>query len=696
MRWFKKLAATCCCSFAMTFVFAQLPADQQKAIVLKRMIERNHYSPRPVNDSFSSFVFNTVLESVDPGQYLLTASEFQQLNAWRYKIDDELSGANSWGFVNLLTTLYRKALNRADSITNGILRKPLDFSIADKGRLGEHPSDSYPANANEMQVFWTKYFKWELLNAAYDIWLTQKPGKTFKEILQTNEKLLREKYSRLNHAELSELANDVKLKDKILEAYLSAVSNGFDPHTEFLSNENKIQFEQSLSTDGKSFGFLVDEKDGKVLVTHLIPGGPAWKCGELHKNDQVLQLVFANRDPVDVSMISPSEVFDMIASPPSENLLLKTKRPDGTIHTISLKTDVVSTEENSVKGYVLNGSKKIGYISLPDFYTVWEEGSGSSCAGDVSKELVNLKKEGIEALILDVRYNGGGSLDEALQLIGIFINEGPLVGINERTGKPAYLKDPNRGTIYDGPMLVLINGESASASEALAGCLQDYNRAVIAGSRSYGKGSMQQIYTLDTTTNDRTASSAAGFAKITMGKFFRLNGTTVQLKGVEPDIILPDAFDAVDRRESSVSQILPSDTIKKNNYYQPLKSLPVAELKQASAQRIAVDPGFVEVQKWIKLYRDFNSLKMHTVPLKAELFEKWRAQYEIEGSHLAEKPAAASQLFKVSNHKYESQLIQNNPYAKEINLSVIKNLEQDIYIEESFRILSDLMQKTKQ
>ena len=262
-------------------------------------------------------------------------------------------------------------------------------------------------------------------------------------------------------------------------------------------------------------------------------------------------------------------------------LVLKFRKKDGTTRIVLLRKEKIENEENIVKGFVLKGEKKIGYILLPAFYTEWENESGSSCANDVAKEIVKLKKENIDGLILDVRYNGGGSLGEAMEMIGIFVDEGPLMGQKQKAEKVIYLKDPNRGTIYNGPMALMVNGQSASASEILAASLQDYNRALIVGSNTYGKATMQQMMLLDTMTNRPTQiGNAKDIVKITTGKLYRLSGETAQMNGVSPDIVLPDAFDGLDYREKFSSFALPADKVAKNAYYKPLAALPVNELPE--------------------------------------------------------------------------------------------------------------------
>lgn len=668
---------------------AQMNADQQQAIVLKRMIERNHYSPRAVNDSFSSSVFDKVIKDLGRAQFMFTAGEYNKLSSYRYKIDDELNGS-SWQFLNALAGTYSISVKRADSLIKSILQKPLDFTADDVASFKKEKTPLFPTSIADMQKLWTKWFKYQMLNKAYDVLLAQENKTSLKEVLTKNSTLLQERLKKTALADLQQWSTPQVLNSHLRTIYLNAIATSFDPHTAFFSPQEKEDFQEALSTEEKSFGLLIDEKEGAVVIQHLVPGGPAWKSGELHRNDQLLQINFDGKEDVDVTMLSADEVAEMIEDVAANVLSIKIKKTDGSLKTVSLRKEKIAAEENRVKGYVLKGSKRIGYISLPDFYTTWDGESGSSCAEDVAKEIVNLKKEGIEGLMLDVRFNGGGSMQEALQLIGIFINEGPLLGTKEKGGKVSYLKDPNRGTIYDGPMVVLINGQSASASEALAASLQDYNRAIVVGSPSYGKATIQQMFPLDTTAGDRMTNSAFGFAKITIGKFYRLDGGSAQWNGVVPHVYLPDAFDAIDIKEKFMHYALSSDTVKANTYYKPLQPLPAKELEQLSSQRTANNTEFADVKTWIKQYANWNKQDM-TVPLKPEAFEKWRSQYKED---VMSKEKGPNTIFTAINHQYELERLKNNTYAAEVNDIVIKNLQQDIYIKEAFQILSDLVQRS--
>lgn len=681
--------------FTFTLAFSLLflngwaqPAAQQQAILLKRMIEKHHYAPRPVNDSFSATVFSAVVSALDPQHSLLLAEDYNRLAAHRYRLDDELQGG-SWAFTDLATSLYRQGLKRKDSVINALLQKPLDLTADETITFTRDKNASYAATITELRNRWNKWLKLQLLYHAYSLQEAQTTRTTLKDIIAKNETLLRQKLKKSSGLQTG--TDDPSLVVK--KNYLHAVSTAFDPHSLFFSPDEKAEFQAALSTEQASFGFVVDEKEGKVVIGQLLPGGPAWKSGNLHRNDQVLQLRFGNKEPIDAGLLSAEEVEEALQT--SEPLVtVKVKKANGLVEEVTLRSEKIEIEENSVKGYVIKGDKKIGYISLPDFYTTWAEESGSGCASDVAKAIVHLKKEGIDGLILDVRYNGGGSLEEALELAGIFIEEGPLLGVQDRNRKIGFLKDPNRGTIWDGPMVLLINGQSASASEMLAATLQDYNRAVIVGSTSYGKATMQAIYPMDSTTSDRMVTSSNGYVKITTGKLYRLNGGTAQQLGVVPDIHLPDPFDALEYKERFSPGALPPDSVKRNAYYKPLAALPVKELAVLSEKRVGTKPHFVAIEKGIKQYAEAINAKKQVIPLKPEAFEKWVAANEKAERELSTTAESGNALFAVINHGGDGQRLQNNAYASELNSHIIKNLQVDIYIEEALQVLKDLISKT--
>ena len=447
-----------------------------------------------------------------------------------------------------------------------------------------------------------------------------------------------------------------------------------------------------MSTEALSFGLALDENEkGQIVINDLTPGGPAWKSGDINEGDELLSLQWEGKEAVEMAGLSLEDAYEVLDQSINDRLVVKSKKSDGTVKIVFLRKEKLENEENIVKGFVLKGEKKIGYILLPAFYTQWENETGSSCADDVAKEIVKLKRENIDALILDIRYNGGGSLGEALQMAGIFIDEGPLMGQKQKDGKVIYLKDPNRGTIYNGPMALMVNAQSASASEILAAALQDYNRAVVIGSNTFGKATMQQMMVLDTLTNKPgNIGKSKDIVKITTGKLYRLNGGTAQLNGVTPDIVLPDAYDGVDYREKFFSFALASDMVTKNAFYRPLTALPVSELAKKSSDRISDSKEFNAIKNMVTAMRSRRA-KTETIPLNQEGFEQWAGQRELE-MDIIEGQASSAGKFTADNHGLDKALLTGNSgYAKEINKEWLLNVTEDIYIQEACSVLCDLI-----
>jgi carboxyl-terminal processing protease len=682
--------------FAATSRAQSTPRD--KAIILKRMIELNHYSPRAMDDSFSASVFRKMMNMADSRRLLFTASDYKALSALVLTLDDELQG-KSWAFLDLFTQLYQKALSRGDSIIQKSLQKPFDFSVNETiSSSRARDNFLFATDRVALENRWSRYLKFMILGRVYEASNADSAKKAeFKTALTTLEPGIREK---IKQAELKTLK---KITDHpggfntyVTDLYFNAIATSFDPHTNYFSPREKEVFQSNLSSEGFSFGLDLEENDnGEIYIERLAPGGPAWKSGELHKGDELLSLQWEGKEAVEVAGLTLEDVLEILDQSSRDRLVWKFRKTDGTVATVFMRKEKIDNEENVVKSFVLKGEKKIGYILLPGFYTEWGSETGSSCANDVAKEIVKLKKENIDGLILDVRFNGGGSISEAIDMIGIFIDAGPLAADKDRKGDQNTFKDPNRGTIYDGPLALMVNGQSASASEMLAAALQDYNRAVIAGSNTYGKATMQQMFALDTfSKRPATGLGNTDMVKITIRKLYRLSGMSAQLNGVKPDVVLPDAFDGLEFREKFQPNALSSDTAKKNNYYTPLKALPMSQLAEKSAARISANEDFAAIKKIVEIQQRDNQTVTRTVPLKWDGFEKWIKEQEKE-LELIEGKGEPAKSFTVENHAQDKQLFQNNAYAKEVNETWLENLSGDIYLQEVYLIVTDLINLQK-
>jgi len=674
--------------------WAQSSPLQSKAIIVKRMIELNHLSPRPVDDSFSIAMFKSILKTTDRKKLLFTDAEYKMLLTYSTGLDDELNG-KGWKFYEVFGLLYKGSLNRADSIVNKLMQKPFDFSVNESITTSREETFNFATDPATLSARWSRYLKYKALDQLFDIVSADSAGKTtLITVIAQSEPKVRERIRTAESKALKRiLDNSPGFSDHVFQMYLDAIATGFDPHSNYFSQEGKEEFKAALSTEAISFGLALDENEnGQIVIGQLTPGGPAWKSGDLNEGDELLSLQWEGKEAVEMAGLTPEDAYEVLDQSIHDRLVVESRKSDGTVKFVFLRKEKIENEKNIVKGFLLKGEKKIGYILLPSFYTQWENETGSSCANDVAKEIVKLKRENIDALILDVRYNGGGSLGEAMEMAGIFIDEGPLMGQKEKTGKVIYLKDPNRGTIYSGPMALMVNGQSASASEILAATLQDYNRAVIIGSNTFGKATMQQMMVLDTINNKPgTITNAKDIVKITTGKLYRLNGETAQLIGVSPDIVLPDAFDGLDYREKFFPFALVSDRVEKNNYYKPLTAIPVNELAKRSADRVNAEKEFLSI-KTIAANIKARREKTETIPLKAGGFEQWAKQHGQELDFLKGNTSSISKRFAVENNGLDKALLTNNSiYAKEINNGWLHNIAEDIYMQEAFLVLCDLI-----
>ena len=684
--------------FLLVFVFVQTARSQyapvqQKALLVKRMIELNHLSPRAVDDSFSHRLFTSVINRADERRLLFTDSEFKQLQLFNIRLDDELN-SREWAFYTQFSVLYQRAVKRADSILQKLTAKPFDFTATESISTGKKDVFVFAADVPALVSRWNRYLKFRALNVLYDISSLDSTGKTtIKTILSGNEQRVREQIRKNESRQLKRIQEHTTgIEGYCMELYLDALAGCFDPHTSYFSPQGKQEFQEQLSTEALSLGLDLDENEkGQITVDKLAPGGPAWKSGDLNKGDVVLSIHWEGKENKEMTGLSLEEAYEEMEKSRDGKVIMKVQKADGTIKTTMLRKEKIQNEENVVKGFVLAGEKKIGYILLPGFYTEWENETGSSCANDVAKEIVKLKKENIDGLILDVRYNGGGSVGEAMEMIGIFVDEGPEAGIKTKEPKIVYLKDPNRGTIYSGPMLLLVNGQSASASEMLAASLQDYNRAVIVGSPTFGKATMQQMFPLDTTIRKPAQHDLnRDMVKITTGKLYRLNGESAQKNGVQPDVVLPDAFDGLEYREKFQPNVLSTEPVAKNSYYKPLPALPVADLAAKSASRIKGDDNFKDIQRIIALMIARRN-RQETISLKPDDYEKWARQNDTELESLKGTGLAAGKLFKPGNHTADLAAFSNNEYARELNQQWLDDLATDIYIQEAFQVLCDLI-----
>ncbi|MBK8554530.1 MAG: PDZ domain-containing protein [Lewinellaceae bacterium] len=503
------------------------------------------------------------LKYIDNGKRFFTQSDINQLNAYETQLDDQAL-AGTFEFFNLSVDLQDKALNKTQAWYQEVLAKPINFN-ADASLQGDGEKLSWAKDDAELRQRWVNWMKYEVLTRITDEQQIQdKPDfkgekKSFDQLEADARTKVLEVYDRL-FKRLRKMD-----RNRRLEGYLNSMASVFDPHTNYFSPSEKENFDIQMSGKLEGIGARLQSDGEKTTVTEIVAGGPAWSQGDLQAKDVILKVTQGDAtESDDIMGWEIDDVVGKIRGPKGTKVTLSVQKPDGQVKSITITRDVVIMEEGLAKSLILRANEtegKIGYIYLPKFYADFTADGVTSCAADVEKEVAKLKNENVAGIILDLRNNGGGSLRDVVQMSGLFIENGPIVQVKSRSRKPEIMEDYDNRVQWGGPMIVMVNGFSASASEILAAALQDYDRAVIVGStRSYGKGTVQRFFDLDNATGDNSVKPL-GQMKLTVQKFYRITGKTTQLDGVTPDIVLPDVYNLLDMGERENDYPLPSTQI---------------------------------------------------------------------------------------------------------------------------------------
>lgn len=640
-----------------------------KSAAVLKMSEDYHFAAPKRDSAFSALVYDKFITKLSGGLAFFTQEDLIQLENWRYQlVDDEQAPCS----------LKTKAVG----IYRARMKALLDLLLAESNRvpsLNEEAfyksiSEGNYADESEWKQHWQSYLKLRVLWAVYE-----------DSIVNPSTEVLKDWKYRVCQNISCRIQNQVDnfeaIETFVEEQYLRALCKAIDPHTSYFNRFDMQSFERSLSRNAFSYGFeIYRNQSGEIEIYKIIPGSPAWRSNQLNEGDILLGAANTSIEGDDFSCMPMADILKMVEGEDTIRTDFKIRKKSGETITVSLPKEKLAVEENLIESFILEGDHKVGYIYLPSFYESEESySSGRGCAVDVSNALIRLKRQGAEALIFDLRNNGGGAMYEALRLAGIFVDYGALTifsnGVEVQT-----LKDMDRGYIFGKPMVVLVNSYSASASELFASALQDRNRALIVGSPTFGKSTLQNIVPLLSYHNRDTSVIPASYLKLTTGAFFRVTGETHQKEGVIPDIILPNAVDFSNSRESSEISALDFDAIKKKTYYFPAKALPVEDLKTKSRARLEQDSSWQ-----LLLKQDLEVDENYKIPLSYAGFRKYMENDEqtLFVDHASKLP------FRVSSLKL---MFSYQPEEDEQSKSSRKSIERDPYISESYFILKDLIQ----
>ncbi|WP_456438412.1 S41 family peptidase [Psychroserpens sp.] len=668
-----------CCFFVAQSQLQQDFCDQLEAI--KTLVKKEHFKPKPVNDSLSAGVYKLFLAQLDNKKRFFTQKDIDLFAKDRLQLDDYIAN-NDCVFIDKYSNILAERIENAKQIINSFSKSKFDYSGKDTLHFAPEGSYKYLNNNSKTASYWSKRLRYNILFELIEKdSVIENLSLTFKK----QEKEIKPKIIQKELCKLEELQNRKGgLSQFVKEAFLNAYVAFHDPNSTFFNATDKTTYVNSLSNDQLSFGIVTSKNDnGDITIAHITPGSPAFINGDFDTND-VIKSLQANNVVLETYCVSIEDIVAFINDENHKTITFKIKKQNGTVKDIELTKIKTKIEDNTVTGYLLKDRANVGYISINNFYSDFESPNGLGVANDVAKELYKLQKENIDALILDLRFNGGGSMKEAADLSGMFINRGPLSIIKYANGETFTIKDMNRGSLFMKPIVILINGFSASASEFFAAAMQDYNRAIILGSPTHGKASAQLILPLD-------EDLQLGFSKLTVEKFYRITGQSHQSVGVIPDIILPNLYDNFKTEERFSSYALDNDSIKPVLKYSRLKALPLENLIVKNKIRVKDNSAFDAVKSLNKLIIA-NYFELETeYPLTLQNVHIKMSAYHSQWELFSDSIENHSYSIAVSNTISTNEVLNYNEAQKDVNESILNNIQKDIYISEAHHILIDLL-----
>lgn len=683
-------------------------------------IEQVHFSPRQVDDSFSSRVYHRVLEQLDYDKKLFTQQEISQLSKYEFILDDDIQN-NTIAFFKDLNTALNKSLDRAEGYYKEILNKPFQFNAQDSIQLDGEKLD-YAANETALKDRWYKFLKYRTLARYTELKKAQekladaKKGKAVEEDDETTDDENAEPPVKATKpqtpAEMEEEARSSVRKnqeyffrrfrkiddEKRFALVVNAITNTEDPHTDYFPPEDKKRFDEQMSGSFFGIGAQLKDEEGKIKIASIIPGMPAWKQGELKAGDEILKVAQGNAEPEDIQGYDLEDVVKKIRGPEGSTVKLTVKKLDGAQKVIAITRGKVSIEETYARSALIQSPEgPVGYIYLPEFYADFQQANGRRAATDVAKEIEKLKRAGVAGIILDLRYNGGGSLNDVVEMGGFFIDRGPIVQVKSNRSAPVVLRDNESGELWDGPLVIMVNMGSASASEILAAAMQDYKRAIVVGSTTFGKGTVQKIIPLDRSSdpvgNILAGNNAKpiGSLKITVQKFYRINGGSTQLRGVTPDIILPDIYQYIDVGERRDKSALKWNEIPAASYTPWRNPVNVKALAEASRKRVEANPSFQLITANAKRMKQRNDHQVYS--LNEQAYRQQIDEANADSKKLKELQEKATP-YAITNLQEDLPQVNLDETTKEKNSRWLKDLQKDIYLTETVHIVMDMLQSS--
>ena len=679
------------------FALANTSSPEKDKLLIEIMayvLERGHYDPETIDDSFSENVFMNYLESMDGQHRFYIQADVNNFNQFKTKIDDQIKESK----LDFFDYSYKKYIQRQQQIKafyKPLLDRPFDFSLEEEMNL-DYEKMRYAASLSELKNVWLKYFKLSTLGVYAD--KKEEELKKFEldsTYVVLTDVVIEEQARAITKENMDlffEVREDLERKD-YFSIYLNAIATQFDPHTYYFAPQEKDRFDASISGKFEGIGARLQKKNQEVRIIEVISGGPVWRDQLLEEEDVIMKVAQENQEPVDITGMRLDDVVKLIKGPKGTTVYLTGKHVDATVEVIPITRDIVELEDAFAKSSIITKeNKKFGVIHLPKFYVDFNDYGERNAASDVKKEIEKLKSENVEGIILDIRGNGGGSLQTVVDMTGFFIKDGPVVQVKSTGGKKQVLKDTDPSVSWDGPLVLMVNEFSASASEIIAAALQDYKRAVIIGSKqTFGKGTVQNVVDLNQIISSNTHGDL-GALKITTDKFYRINGGSTQLEGVKSDIVFPGRYSYIETGEQAQDNPLSWDQISPADYQTWNASGNFDFVVEQSKKRIESNSYMMlidEQAQWIKSqqYDDMYSLNYENYSKERKLRIEETAKYD----QLDDFKSS----FTLQAPKLDIPALEKDADLKERRIRWEEGLEKDIYLFEAVNVLEDLILPAK-
>ena len=669
--------------------------DKVLISVLNYMLTRGHYVQKELNDEFSEMVFNNFIDGLDPSKRYFTKNDLKEFSKYKFQIDNQLKESDI-AFYSLVYGRFLDKIKNAKNYYGAILKKPFNYKKDEIIDL-DYKKIAYASSEKELLNFWRKQLKLQTIDRIQEQEnLDEEKFKKDKSYKKRSFSVLEKKA----RAEVMTSMENLYIRIDELEhrdwfsTFLNSIVAAFGPHTTYMPPNIKESFDQDMSGKLEGIGARLQKKGIYTHIVELVSGGPAWKQGELEEGDIILKVAQENKEPLDIVGMRLDDAIKFIKGPKDTKVLLTVKKKiDGTTQVITITRDIVQLDETFVKSSVVEkDGKKYGVIDLPKFYISFDDRNFRDSAKDMEKEIERLKEENVEGLLIDLRNNGGGSLDTAIKIAGLFVDKGPVVQIKYRNEAPVVREDIDTKIQWTGSLVLLVNELSASASEIFAAAMQDYNRAVIlGGNQTYGKGTVQNILPINKFYPNYDQD--LGYLKMTIQKFYRINGGSTQVEGVYSDIAMPTRFSYMKYGERDLEGALPWDKVPQASYTQVNSYSNFSDVVTTSIERINKDPKFQlidEYAKWLKKEQDDSSYSLNykqyqkELKLREEFAKKFKSVFKYQSGLAFNSPS------------YEIPLFKENIDLKEKRNAWHKNLSKDLYISEALNVLSQLKLASKQ